>query len=390
MWMVFGSCAPWVIGGLASLLVVGLSAGVYSESRGAWDTRCTPIRPGDGTQRELVSQYPSGACPPGHANAPRCGIVPTVYRLLGLSRRLYDKMSCDFLSRWDVKRLLVVSMFLAATSYVNALSSVIAGYRTPHLQILHLSGEVAPGKVTLPDLGHDLIDWAQRWLQGVLPQMQLDCDYNTHVAVYVTLCFIAQHPRRSLILRRCMAVFGYVNLLRSISVLVTSLPDSHPDCQAQFSNSDGAYKSAPMFPKAFFRAWKLCTTPNTFVTCGDMIFSGHTVTAVLMATTVAQYCHFPEMGAGWTKAARPHLVLPLIRGCVYGYTLAIVWSIWITRLHYTLDILIAIFITTNTWHVYHHIAHCRTTEHRGGLCSTFLGSLCIWLEAPDPVDRASS
>jgi hypothetical protein len=36
------------------------------------------------------------------------------------------------------------------------------------------------------------------------------------------------------------------------------------------------YKKQDMFPNAFIRTWKVFSTPSKHITCGDMIFSGHT------------------------------------------------------------------------------------------------------------------
>lgn len=128
--------------------------------------------------------------------------------------------------------------------------------------------------------------------------------------------------QRLLILRRFCAIFACINMMRAFCVAVTSLPDASPMCISQFdSERRGRYKAMPIFPKcvfalaqvvpsclyfacmtnscllvlrvclcvpyrAFDRAWKVLVRPSQHITCGDMVFSGHTVFFVLCAMTV--------------------------------------------------------------------------------------------------------
>lgn len=194
-------------------------------------------------------------------------------------------------------------------------------------------------------------------------------------------------------------------MMRAICVAATSLPDASPRCIAQFASEDGLYKAKPIFPqyvcilypllqsmifhecskcclladrRAFDRAWKVLLRPSEHITCGDMVFSGHTVFFMLCAMTVkwvrsdsspsriascvaankafsscylVQYCVRSELDTSFTR--RFPYVLWMVRYTVYTGVGLGIFMIVGTRLHYTLDVLIAIYVTTQTWFLYH-------------------------------------
>ena len=47
----------------------------------------------------------------------------------------------------------------------------------------------------------------------------------------LTVLFIASSKYRTFILRRVFVIYGSLMALRSVCILVTSLPDPHPHCQ---------------------------------------------------------------------------------------------------------------------------------------------------------------
>ena len=73
-------------------------------------------------------------------------------------------------------------------------------------------------------------------------------------------------------------------------------------------------------------------TPRTGQTCGDMMYSGHTVAFVLAALSWRDL----DLGPG------RHLVLTL---CALGLLLLVV-----LRVHYTVDVLVAAALTASRWH----------------------------------------
>lgn len=179
-----------------------------------------------------------------------------------------------------ISRLLFCLLLFLVTSYCNAVSSAAAGWRTPNVQFLGLNGEVLHGTFSLPDLGHSLLGGALTFLFGKdIMEWHALPDLFVSVSVGLTLVLIVQHPKRFIILRRLLAIYSLLNLLRAYTVIVTSLPDASPVCAKQFGDpktglSPVNYKQRDMFPDVFYRGWLLLVEPGQHVTCGDMIFSG--------------------------------------------------------------------------------------------------------------------
>ena len=263
---------------------------------------------------------------------------------------------CD---RRYLVRLGLSVLFFLSTGYLNSVSSVAAGYRTPNVRLLSLypnqRGEHHESESrTLPDLGHDLVTMTSRVVLGTdyidffeLPDMFVAC------FIPITLLFVLLHPRRLMIFRRVFAIFGLLNLMRSFTVIITSLPDASPNCTAQFDDLDGVgqYKTRPMWPGVLVRAFKVMTEPGEHITCGDCVFSGHSVFLLICACTFHEYCRVDQMplfGRTFTKLIRFLAWFSCSLGllCIVG-----------TKLHYTLDVAISIYLTISIWSDYHRRCH---------------------------------
>lgn len=258
----------------------------------------------------------------------------------------------EMLSWAYLSRLAFSLSIFAIASYLNTLAAVIAGWRTPNVVIMNLAKESTSAK-TLPDLGHDLFKFVMTKIYGQTTYIEwfdLPDVCISAVGMTTTLILIL-HPRRLLILRRFCFIFAIINLMRACCVAVTSLPDASPMCISQFDSERGDYKSMPIFPKAFFRAWKVLIRPSQHITCGDMIFSGHAVFLMLCVMFARTYCVRSELNTPFTR--RFPCVLWMIRYYIYTGTAFGIFAIVGTRLHYTLDVLIAIYITAQVWFTYH-------------------------------------
>lgn len=306
-----------------------------------------------------------------------------------------------FFSKDYLIRLLFSCVCFALASYLNVLASVIAGYRTPWVDIKDLDGKPT-GLGTLPDLGHDTSSWlidaagfnstkVNQWLEVngfVIP------DTMVVILMSFTWAFVLAHPKRFRIIRRVFAITAFVFFLRSLCVISTQLPDAHPKCQAQFTNSDGNYKRGKMFPKAFHRAWLVMLSPASHVTCGDMVFSGHTTFLMQGALIIFHYCRMEELPGG------PVFTWPLQflsgnrfvlneRVCTNVRAFTMLWSavgallIIATRLHYTLDVAIAVYLNVRTFRWYHDVATSKKLKARKSIFLLYQGSIMTWLEAEE-------
>ena len=249
---------------------------------------------------------------------------------------------------WDyLSRLLFVLCCLVFTGYLNALSSNLAGYRNPQIKIVGPAW--AKGTTTLPDIGHEIVShFTQQFLgTAYIDWFELP-DHFVDFMGAIMMIFIVLHPKRFMIIRRLCMIFATLNLLRSFTVIVTSLPDASPECAKQFADkSKGGYKDSTLeqaLGASMRRAFLLIIQPGAHITCGDMVFSGHTCFITLAMCVFVTYCR----GIGRPRVCaliRAFVVLVWAVGCI-----AIVG----TKLHYTLDVFLAIFLTCTVWRVYHH------------------------------------
>ncbi|KAL3994194.1 PAP2 C-terminal family protein [Acanthocheilonema viteae] len=77
--------------------------------------------------------------------------------------------------------------------------------------------------------------------------------------------------------------------------------------------------------------------------CGDLIVSGHTISLFMVALALKQYC--------------PKKLYCLAQLC-YCATFIAVPCILLARKHYTIDVVLAYYLTTRIFWTYHSLSHC--------------------------------
>ena len=82
------------------------------------------------------------------------------------------------------------------------------------------------------------------------------------------------------------------------------------------------------------------------VTCGDMIFSGHTLIIVLFCLTFHTY--YPKTQSFWGING--------VKIIVWVTGLVGILFIVATRLHYSIDVLLAVYLSVTLWNAYHKMA----------------------------------
>ena len=88
------------------------------------------------------------------------------------------------------------------------------------------------------------------------------------------------------------------------------------------------------------------------VTCGDMIFSGHSNTALCLALTWHTYYK-------WVPAQ-----VNVIKTTVWCFALLACLLLVVTKVHYTLDVVLAVYFTVSVWSAYHRLAIEVNLGHR--------------------------
>jgi len=223
----------------------------------------------------------------------------------------------------------------------------------------------------LPDLGHDFLGakWDGPVEISTFGYKIFEIDADAIPDVFLTggilgaLGFALCQDLRWIIIRRYLTVYSTLMFFRCFTILVTSLPDSHPRCRAITPEGDMPTGAASFeFMKGNFRELLIRSlqvmVPIGEVTCGDMVFSGHTMLLVLSALTWHTY--YP----------RTEVQFNPVKFLVWTWTFCGLFSIVATRLHYTLDVLLAWYLSVTVWSSYHRI--CNDVIRRRHFCMVWL------------------
>jgi len=135
-------------------------------------------------------------------------------------------------------------VFFFITLYINSLVQVWADRNSPYWL------------PALPDIGHKLLPY---WTYYPINNY-----YLLTAFVLVIIRYICQPDIRLIVFRRWLFIQALMFIMRSISIYVTSLSVPLPGCNTT------AVGSPPV--EAFYIMFLIHST------CGDVLFSGHTVT----------------------------------------------------------------------------------------------------------------
>lgn len=218
---------------------------------------------------------------------------------------------------------------------------------------MHWAHFAEGGNKPLPDIGFILLP---RLSISHLPDV-----WNGVIVIGTLLPVMMFHPDRVKILRRFAAIQGTCFLLRSVTILVTILPNPYDTCANSSSDQE--------IP--FIEAFKVMLGMR--VTCGDVLYSGHAANFTLMALVWQEYGHsyvrskhgrqqhvldhslvaddqqeHTEYSAEWyTSIFFPRMFWGI---AVVGYLIIIA-----CRFHYTVDVVVAIVVVAKQWGLYHMI-----------------------------------
>ncbi|XP_032397415.1 sphingomyelin synthase-related protein 1 isoform X1 [Etheostoma spectabile] len=165
------------------------------------------------------------------------------------------------------------------------------------------------------------------------------------ILCYMFLLILLLHKHRSILFRRLCSLMGTVFLLRCCTMFVTSLsvPGQHLKCASKtYGDSWGKIQRALLIWSGFGM------TLTGVQTCGDYMFSGHTVVITLLNFFVTEYT--PRT---WNLIHTISWVLNL-----FG-----IFFILAAHEHYSIDVFIAFYITTRLFLYYHTLANTRAYQH---------------------------
>ncbi|KAG0207307.1 hypothetical protein BGX33_006913 [Mortierella sp. NVP41] len=164
----------------------------------------------------------------------------------------------------------------------------------------------------------------------IFPAQQDITPANTFVMTSVVFTLIAiailcpSWQTRIIVLRRVFWVVGALSVLRATTLSVTTMPTPKVGCKPA---------TATGFGEMFWIALQMI--PGTVQACTDDIFSGHTV---FMVTCAIQW--------------RLYIRNSWIKYVSFIYITVGLYFVIATRLHYTVDVVLAVFITYAMWSFY--------------------------------------
>lgn len=198
---------------------------------------------------------------------------------------------------------------------------------------LALTHERVPETKPLPDIILDNVPY-QAWALQV-------CEYILMVSTISAVMVVMAHTHRLIILRRIWLILGLLYFYRAITMFITVLPkaDTNYTCHEKIDNVTAVDIGKRILTIVSGGGLSI---NGKHIYCGDYIFSGHTLVLAMGYLTIKQY------------SPRRFFLLHWIS---FATSLAGVILLLLARGHYSIDVIIAYWITTRLWWLYHTMAH---------------------------------
>jgi len=237
--------------------------------------------------------------------------------------------------RPEIWKALIALAYLFVVTWITAFVMVIVHDRVPDMK------KYPP----LPDIFLDNvphIPWAFHM-----------CEWTGTLLMLIWLTVLLFHKYRFILLRRFFALSGTVFLLRCITMLITSLsvPGTHLDCTPRNSTSNEPLLLDLLSKmKQAYIIWKGAGMSIQGVrTCGDYMFSGHTVALTMLNFFITEY------------TPRDIYILHLFTWMLNCFGIFFILS---GHEHYSIDVFIAFYITSRLFLYYHTLANNQSLMQR--------------------------
>merc|ERR1719245_2327642 len=206
---------------------------------------------------------------------------------------------------------------------------------------LAFTHERVPDIEPLPDIVLDNIKY-QSWGLDV-------SEYLLMISTISAVVVVMLHTHRLIILRRIWLLLGVLYYYRAMTFFITVLP-----------KSDETYECMPVSNETSVIDYiKRVITISSggglsingkHVYCGDYIFSGHTMTLTMGYLAIQQYSPRNFKLLHWAS------FITSVCGVIF---------LLIGRGHYSVDCILAYYVTTRIWWIYHTLAHNETLRSPG-------------------------
>lgn len=176
------------------------------------------------------------------------------------------------------------------------------------------------------------------------------CEITGTMLFTIWVCVLIVHKHRMVLLRRFFALAGTVFLLRCVTMLITSLsvPGTHLECTPT-RTKDGEDENMDLIEAISLRVSRAYTiwsglgmSIQGVRTCGDYMFSGHTVALTTLNFFITEYT--PR------RLYFLHTITWLLN--MFG-----IFFILAAHEHYSIDVFVAFYITSRLFLYYHTLAN---------------------------------
>jgi len=236
---------------------------------------------------------------------------------------------------------------------------------------LAFTHERVPDIKPLPDIVLDNIRY-QSWGLDV-------SEYLLMISTMSALVVVLLHSHRLIILRRIWFLLGILYYYRALTMFVTVLPKADETYICMPRQNDTTALDYAKRVLTIISGGGLSIN-GKHIYCGDYIFSGHTMTLTMGYLTIKQYS--PK------RFKLLHWISWLVSFCGVVFLL-------IARGHYTIDVLLAYYVSSRIWWLYHTLAHNKQLKIRGE--HNLLDNMCWWhvfrffeTKIPGPLPRRYS
>merc|ERR1719250_591134 len=206
---------------------------------------------------------------------------------------------------------------------------------------LAFTHERVPDIDPLPDIVLDNIKY-QSWGLDV-------SEYLLMISTISAVVVVMLHTHRLIILRRIWLLLGVLYYYRALTMFVTVLPKADETYTCMPRKNDTTALDYTKRILTIISGGGLSIN-GKHVFCGDYIFSGHTMTLTLGYLAIKQYS--------------PRRFVLLHRASFLSAVLGVILLL-LARGHYTIDVLLAYYVSTRVWWVYHTLAHNDALKKRG-------------------------
>jgi len=217
---------------------------------------------------------------------------------------------------------------------------------------LAFTHERVPDIDPLPDIVLDNIKY-QSWGLDV-------SEYLLMISTISAVVVVMLHTHRLIILRRIWLLLGVLYYYRALTMFVTVLPKADETYTCMPRKNDTTALDYTKRILTIISGGGLSIN-GKHVYCGDYIFSGHTMTLTMGYLAIKQYSPRRFILLHWIS------FLTSLCGVIF---------LLLARGHYTIDVILAYYVTSRIWWLYHTLAHNQQLKSRGE--HNFLDNMCWW------------